>query len=128
MIKLKFLTISFWALTSLSLLSLSSQEAPSSLGGHGSVKDLREAVRLYDLGMHGRSRSILEKVAREYGSVDAKGYSVLCDVMAAVPGYEARMNSFLDECPLYKLYRYLLFCIVQLIYCSISVNREYLKQ
>ena len=103
MIKLKFLTISFWALTSLSMLSLSSQEAPSSLGGHGSVKDLREAVRLYDLGMHGRSRSILEKVAREYGSVDAKGYSVLCDVIAAVPGYEARMNSFLDECPYSKL-------------------------
>ena len=103
MMKLKFLTISFWALTSLSLFSLASQEVSSPFGDNGSVKELREAVRLFDLGMHARSKSILEKVAREYGSVDAKGYAVLCDVIAAVPGYEARMSSFLADYPYSKL-------------------------
>jgi tetratricopeptide (TPR) repeat protein len=42
-------------------------------------------------------------VAREYGSADAKGYSVLCDVIAATPGYETRMDTFFAECPYSKL-------------------------
>ena len=103
MMKLKILTISFLTLTSLSLFSLASQEVYSSLGDNGSVKELREAVRLFDLGMHGRSRTILEKVAREYGAVDAKGYAVLCDVITAAPGYEIRMKRFFDDYPYSKL-------------------------
>ena len=45
----------------------------------------------------------MDKVAREYGSADAKGYSVLCDVIAATPGYETRMDTFFAECPYSKL-------------------------
>ena len=109
MMKLKILTISFLTLTSLSLFSLESQEVHSSFGDNESVKELREAVRLFDLGMHGRSRTILEKVAREYGAVDAKGYAVLCDVIAAAPGYETRMKSFFDNYPYSKLISQLKF-------------------
>ena len=101
--KLKFLTIPFLALTMLAVPSRAAQEAHSATGDHKSVKELREAVRLFDIGMHARSKTILDKVAREYGSADAKGYAVLCDVVASAPGYEVRMNGFFEECPYSKL-------------------------
>ena len=93
--KLKFLTIS--------ILALAAFATPSQAQEHKSVKELREAVRLFDVGMHARSKTIMNKVAREYGSVDAKGYAVLCDVIAQAPGYEVRMNEFFTECPYSKL-------------------------
>lgn len=93
--KLKFFTISILALAAFSTLSYANE--------HKSVKELREAVRLFDIGMHARSQTILNKVGREYGSADAKGYAVLCDVLASTPGYEVRMAKFFNECPYSKL-------------------------
>jgi hypothetical protein len=95
MMKLKFLTISIFALTA-SVVSSHAQE-------YKSVKELREAVRLFDVGMHTRSKTIMNNVAREYGSADAKGYAVLCDVISLTPGYEVRMENFFAECPYSKL-------------------------
>jgi hypothetical protein len=103
MMKLKFLTIPFLALTMLAVPSQAAQNAYSAPGDHDSVKELREAVRLFDIGMHGRSQTLLDKVAREYGSADAKGYAVLCDVITEAPGYEVRINNFFEECPYSKL-------------------------
>lgn len=93
--KLKFLTISILALTAFS--------APSEAEEYRSVKELREAVRLFDTGMRGRAGNIMDRVAQEYGSADARGYSVLCDVMAGTPGYQTRMENFFNECPYSKL-------------------------
>ena len=87
--KLNFFTISILALAAFSTLSYANE--------HKSVKELREAVRLFDIGMHARSQTILNKVGREYGSADAKGYAVLCDVLASTPGYEVRMAKFFKE-------------------------------
>ena len=95
MMKLKFLTISILALTAFS--------APSEAEEYRSVKELREAVRLFDTGMRGRAGNIMDKVAKEYGSADARGYSVLCDVMAGMPGYQTRMENFFRDCPYSKL-------------------------
>ena len=63
------------------------------------VKELREAVRLYDIGMLGRSKSMLENISKKMSSADARGYAVLCDVITSAPGYEVRMERFFDECP-----------------------------
>ena len=93
--KLKFLTISILALTAFS--------APSDADEYKSLKELREAVRLYDVGMHGRSKTYMDNVAKEYGSVDARAYSVLCDVVANAPGYQALMERFFSEYPYSKL-------------------------
>ena len=95
MMKLKFLTISILALTAFS--------APSNAGDYESVKDLREAVRLYDIGIRGHSKTLLDEVAKEYGAVDARGYSVLCDVVAKTPGYETTMEEFFKAYPYSKL-------------------------
>ena len=95
MMKLKFLTIS--------ILTLAAFATPSQAQEHKSVQELREAVRLFDVGMHARSKTILNKVAEEYGSTDAEGYAVLCDVLTQSPGYETRMEKFFTECPYSKL-------------------------
>ena len=132
MMKLKFLTIPFLALTTLVDPSQAAQNAHSVHGDHMSVKELREAVRLYDIGMRGRSKTLLEKVAREYGSADAKGYAVLCDVVTSAPGYEVSMNDFLEECPYSKLvpqirYRHALNLFHNADYASALSTFEMLK-
>lgn len=68
-------------------------------GNHKHSKELREAVRLFDLGMIGRSRVMSDAVAESTGSADSRGYAVLCDVIAGTPGYEQRMRDFLHDCP-----------------------------
>ena len=68
-------------------------------GGHKPIRELREAVRLYDMGMLGRAKSMLEGVSKKTVSADARGYAVLCDVVTAAPGYEVKMQGFFVECP-----------------------------
>ena len=68
-------------------------------GDHKTVRELREAVRLYDIGMIGRAKSMLEGVSKKAATTDARGYAVLSDVITAAPGYEVRMNEFFVECP-----------------------------
>lgn len=67
--------------------------------GQKSVKELREAIRLYDIGMLGRSKAMLENVSKKTTSADARGYALLCDVVTSAPGYEIRMEKFFQECP-----------------------------
>ena len=62
MMKLKFLTISILALIAFS--------APSEAEEYRSVKELREAVRLFDTGMRGRAGNIMDKVAKEFKEND----------------------------------------------------------
>ena len=77
-------------------VALAQEGNPSDLK---SIKQLREAVRLYDIKMLGRSKTMLNQVAKQTGSADSRGYAVLCEVVAGVPGYEAHMQTFLKECP-----------------------------
>lgn len=65
----------------------------------GGKKELREAIRLYDIGMIGRSSTMLDALAKRTGSTDSKGYSLLCDVVMATPGYEVEMEDFFQEHP-----------------------------
>lgn len=66
---------------------------------HKNLKELREAVRLYDIGMLGRSKAMLETVSKKTASADSRGYALLCDVVTSAPGYEVRMAVFFQECP-----------------------------
>lgn len=68
-------------------------------GNHGKSKEMREAVRLFDIGMLGRSRTMLEDVAKATGSADSRGYALLCDIISGAPGYERQMGAFLRDCP-----------------------------
>lgn len=72
----------------------------SGLSAYAQVQDYREAVRLYEKDIFGRSRVMFDKI--EEGTerkADPAGYSVLCDVRANVPGYVGRMESFFLEYP-----------------------------
>ena len=72
--------------------------AAQAVDGRKSVKELREAVRLFDIGMIGRSKVILDDVVKETGTADSRGYALVCEIMAGTPGYEVRMERFLKEC------------------------------
>ena len=72
--------------------------AAQAVDGRKSVKELREAVRLFDIGMIGRSKVILDDVVKETGTADSRGYALVCEIMAGTPGYEVRMEKFLREC------------------------------
>lgn len=61
--------------------------------------ELREALRLRDKGMSGRSASVFGDLAAKMGKTDPLALSVLEDVVMQVPGYETRMNEFVSVCP-----------------------------
>lgn len=64
------------------------------------VADYRDAVRLYEMGMFGRSKMIFDGIEKETErKADPAGYSVLCDVRADVPGYPERMETFFASYP-----------------------------
>lgn len=63
------------------------------------LKELREAVRLYDIGMVGRSSTMLDILSKKTGSADSEGYSILCDVVTGAPGYEVSMEEFFQKHP-----------------------------
>lgn len=63
------------------------------------AQEYREALRLYEKGMLGRSGAMFDEVASKTGKSDPAGYSVLCDVRSNVPGYENRIEAYVDRAP-----------------------------
>lgn len=59
----------------------------------------REALRLQEKGMTGRSSVLFEDLARNTGKADPLAMSVLEDVVMQVPGYETRMAAFIHNHP-----------------------------
>lgn len=97
MMKLRNLTISFLALALSAVPVTVAAEGISGSQDRKAVRELREALRLHDMGMTDRASTMLRDISLRTGSVDAEGYSVLCDVITAVPGYEIRMDRFLSS-------------------------------
>lgn len=75
------------------------QDGTSDAYAGSSVKEMREAVRLYDVGMYRRADALFDALDRKNASSDPRGYGILCDVKASVPGYERDMEVFINECP-----------------------------
>ena len=73
------------------------------LAGHSlvaQISEYRDALGLYEKGMFSRSKMMFDKLESETErKADPAGYSLLCDVRANVPGYENRIESFLDKYP-----------------------------
>ena len=44
------------------------------------TEDFRDALRLYEKGIYGRSKMFLDEIGRESGKADPIGYSLLCDI------------------------------------------------
>ena len=64
------------------------------------VSDYRDALRLYEKGMFSRSKMMFDRIESDTDKkADPAGYSLLCDVRTNVPGYENRIDAYLDEYP-----------------------------
>ena len=64
------------------------------------TSEYRDALRLYEKGMFSRSKMIFDGIeADTQRKADPAGYSLLCDVRANVPGYEGRIDVFVDRYP-----------------------------
>ena len=59
----------------------------------------REAMRLYDKEMYSRSKMVFDEVASDNALADPAGYSLLCDVKAAMPGYTNSIETYISEYP-----------------------------
>ena len=57
--------------------------------------ELRDALRLKDMGMTARSSAVFDELSLHSGDREAEGLSVLNDVIMDVPGYESRMHAFI---------------------------------
>lgn len=73
------------------------------LAGHSlvaQISDYRDALRLYEKGMFARSGMMFDKIEEETEKkADPAGYSLLCDIRANVPGYENRLETYLEKYP-----------------------------
>lgn len=78
---------------------LNAQDGTSGRWTERFPEEFREALRLHDAGMYSRSRVLFDDVDDKSAAADPKGYSVLCDVKAKVPGYRQSMDAFLNACP-----------------------------
>ena len=67
--------------------------------GQEDLKEFRDAVRLYEKGMVNRSRTMFDAISDKGAKADCEGYSVLCDVLMNTPGYELKMQEFLQNQP-----------------------------
>lgn len=57
------------------------------------------ALRLYDRGMYGRAREMFEDIYASTGSVEAKGYSILCSAALETYGYVHDIEWYCSEYP-----------------------------
>ena len=93
----------FTASVIIALSFASTSEAKSSavlsVDGQETIKEFREACRLYDKGMVNRSKVLFDAMSDKDSKADSEGYSVLCDVMMKTPGYELRMKEFFRTYP-----------------------------
>ena len=67
--------------------------------GNSYSYEFRDAVRLKEKGMSGRSSSVFGELARKTGKVDPMSMSVLEDVVMQVPGHMTRMEGFVAAYP-----------------------------
>ena len=67
--------------------------------GQEDLKEFRDAVRLYEKGMVNRSRTMFDAISDKGAKADCEGYSVLGDVLMNTPGYELKMQEFLQNQP-----------------------------
>ena len=95
----KTFTAALFAALTLATVSGASASAAAEPDGQKNLKEFREAVRLYDAGFVNRSRMIFDDLSAKEEKADFKGYSVLCDVVMNVPGYELTMREFLNTHP-----------------------------
>ena len=94
----------------LSSVTASALQKVEADGFTGSVnRQMREAFRFFDKGMYGRAHAIYDDIYRKYADSDARGWAVLCEVIAAAPGYEASVEMFLEDCPYSPLKPQILF-------------------
>ena len=63
------------------------------------MNDYHDALRLYEKGMLGRSKSMFDNLSAQTRKSDPAGYSVLCDVRSQVRGYENRMEAYFEKYP-----------------------------
>ena len=96
---LRFIVVSLALMTSLADVADAAWDGLSDRFSRTAAKEMREALKLYDAGMFSRSSHMMELVADESFRTDPAGYAMLCDVIDAVAGYEARMNAFFENCP-----------------------------
>ena len=96
-IRMRFvsITIAVLAMAFLSGPAAGAQNDPDDSGR----KAFREALKLYEHSMLSSSRKAFGSFGEESVSSDPEGFEVLTQVRAAVPGYEAVMNSFLERNP-----------------------------
>ena len=84
------------------------------LAGHSlmaQISDYRDALRLYDKGMFSRSKMMFDRIEDQTQlKADPAGYSLLCDIRANVPGYENRIEAFLEKYPYSVLIPQVRFC------------------
>ena len=57
----------------------------------------RDVLRLDDMSMGSGAAFLADELARRTGKTDPIGFSVLEDVIMQVPGYETRMNDYMDS-------------------------------
>lgn len=67
--------------------------------GNSYSYEFRDAVRLKEKGMSGRSSSVFGELARKTGKADPMSMSVLEDVVMQVPGHMTRMEGFVAAYP-----------------------------
>ena len=61
--------------------------------------DYKQALRLYEKGMLSRSEMMFDNIAEQTRKADPAGYSLLCDVRTNAPGYERRIQEYVDAYP-----------------------------
>ena len=99
MMNIKTYTAAFFIAVTLATASEAFASAVCRPDGQESLKEFREAVRLYDAGHVNRSRMLFDGLSYRDDKADYEGYSVLCDVVMNMPGYELRMQDFLEAHP-----------------------------
>lgn len=63
------------------------------------AREIREILKLSDAGMLSRPQYMMDRLAEDTFNSDPEGYALLHDVMNAFPGYERRMEAFLENSP-----------------------------
>lgn len=81
------------------LLTSSVAVAQGYSSGNSYSYEFRDAVRLKEKGMSGRSSSVFGELARKTGKADPMSMSVLEDVVMQVPGHMTRMEGFVAAYP-----------------------------
>lgn len=61
--------------------------------------EFREAMRLYERGMYGRSRTLFEKIEKRYSAADPEGYAVLSQVRNNTYGSSKVAENFIERNP-----------------------------